>query len=501
MLFLLIVVLVTVLFVYLKLKYFTLRGSIPGKSPNFLVGNLLQTGFFNGRYLGDIVKEFQTKYGDTFQFWAGPNRMIFVCNPDDVQHIFTHRQIYEQGKLEVDHHRLLFNDALICNTGSKYKRHASIILPLFRRAKIVNNIDIIIDCTDKLLDQWRTKFDHNPNRIYTSIVDQCQNLSLIIFGFIGFDYDLQTLEESHMSKNNRLRQALKDFLHVFIFTIPLPTSIAKLYLKVSSRYRRAIVAINSYLAEMIEQEQRKTEEQIMERKQTSLIASLVDSLQVDEAAEALKLEHEKKGLSHTELFHEMLLFLVSGSETTGSALSWFIFFMSKNSRVQAKLKAELGDNIQNRLTADQIESFAYLDCVIKEVLRFIPPIVGTTRTLTMNDRLPISDVQLCEGDEVFIPLNIGSRDERFWKIDPKLFYPERFLNKDKNHHPYAMIPFGGGHRQCIGQDLARFELKVIITRLMQRVTFGDGGSQLNSGGYVLKLAIVPKHTGITIIFD
>ena len=197
----------------------------------------------------------------------------------------------------------------------------------------------------------------------------------------------------------------------------------------------------------------------------------------------------------------MLLFLVSGSETTGSALAWFIFFMSKNPRVQAKLKAELGDNIQNRLTADQIESFVYLDCVIQEVLRFIPPVVGTTRTLTMNDRLPTSNVQLCKGDEVFVPLNIGSRDERFWKIDPNLFYPERFLNEDKNHHPYVMIPFGGGHRQCIGQDLARFEVKVIITRFMQRVTFGDGGSQLNSGGYVLKLAIVPKHTGITITFD
>lgn len=197
----------------------------------------------------------------------------------------------------------------------------------------------------------------------------------------------------------------------------------------------------------------------------------------------------------------MLLFLVSGSETTGSALAWFIFFMSKNPRVQAKLKAELGHNIQNRLTADQIESFVYLDCVIQEVLRFIPPVVGTTRTLTMNDRLPTSNVQLCKGDEVFVPLNIGSRDERFWKIDPNLFYPERFLNEDKNHHPYVMIPFGGGHRQCIGQDLARFEVKVIITRFMQRVTFGDGGSQLNSGGYVLKLAIVPKHTGITITFD
>lgn len=117
MFFLLILTLTIVLFVYIKSKYFTLCDPIPGQSPHFLFGNLLQTDFIYGKYLGDIARELQTKYGDTFQFWAGPKHMIFVCNPEDVQHIFTHRYIYEQGKLELDHHRLVFNDALICNTG------------------------------------------------------------------------------------------------------------------------------------------------------------------------------------------------------------------------------------------------------------------------------------------------------------------------------------------------------------------------------------------------
>lgn len=117
MFFLLCVSCLGLLVIFLKLKYFTLRGSIPGKSPQFLLGNLWQTGFLQGRYLGDIVKDLQAQYGDTFQFWAGPIHMTFVCHPDDIQHIFTRRHIYEQGNLEVDHHRVLFNDALICNTG------------------------------------------------------------------------------------------------------------------------------------------------------------------------------------------------------------------------------------------------------------------------------------------------------------------------------------------------------------------------------------------------
>jgi cytochrome P450 len=207
------------------------------------------------------------------------------------------------------------------------------------------------------------------------------------------------------------------------------------------------------------------------------------------------------GLSRTEVCHEMLLFLVAGSETTGTALTWFIYFMSKNPRVQAKIKEELGDSQYSRMAIEQIESLTYLDCVIKEVLRFVPPVVGTTRKLTIDHRLPGSGAQLYKGDEIFIPFKTLTRDKRYWKIDPDLFYPERFQGGDKDHHPYASIPFGGGHRQCIGQDLARFELKVIIVRLMQHVTFGDGGDKVNAGGYVPRLTVIPKHIGVTITFD
>ncbi|CAF3976426.1 unnamed protein product, partial [Rotaria sp. Silwood1] len=68
------------------------------------------------------------------------------------------------------------------------------------------------------------------------------------------------------------------------------------------------------------------------------------------------------------------------------------------------------------------------------------------------------------------------RDPRNWKLDPTQFIPERFYGinaPDANHNPFAFGPFGGGHRMCAGQDLARLEMKVIVIRLMQFVTFVD----------------------------
>ncbi len=208
------------------------------------------------------------------------------------------------------------------------------------------------------------------------------------------------------------------------------------------------------------------------------------------------------GLTRNEVLNEILGFLVAGYETTASSLAWFIYLMSKNPRVQQKIKEELiKDGDKHQLTTDRLESMVYLDCVIKEVLRFCPPADGAVRTLTADDRLPESGFQLYKGDSVFIPFHNLARDTRYWSIDPELFYPERFLNEDKDHHPMAFIPFGGGHRQCAGRDLAQFELKVIAARFMQYITFGDGGSEVNSGGHLAGLTVMPKHIGVTINFD
>ncbi len=194
--------------------------------------------------------------------------------------------------------------------------------------------------------------------------------------------------------------------------------------------------------------------------------------------------------------------MIGGYETTSTVLAWFIHLRSKYPRVQQKIKAELIiDNFKSELTLERIDSLIYLDCVINEVLRFCTPISGTVRIVNMNDCLPQSGVQLVKGTQVFIPFFNLARDSRLWSIDPDVFYPERFLNEDKDHHSHALIPFGSGHRQCVGQDFARFELKVIIARLMQHVTFSDGGADINSGGFISNITEKPRKIGVTMEFN
>lgn len=65
------------------------------------------------------------------------------------------------------------------------------------------------------------------------------------------------------------------------------------------------------------------------------------------------------------------------------------------------------------------------------------------------------------------------RDEKYW-IEPDKFEPLRFIDektglfKCKND---AMMPFSVGKRACIGESIARLQLFLILTSLIQKFKF------------------------------
>jgi hypothetical protein len=118
MFFILCFAVIALLYFYIKIKYFTLRGSIPGASPTILLGNLFELDqLFNGFAVPQALLRFQKRFGDIFQFWLGPTHCIVVGNVNDVQHIFNNRHIYDQGDIFVQQLSVLFPESLISLRG------------------------------------------------------------------------------------------------------------------------------------------------------------------------------------------------------------------------------------------------------------------------------------------------------------------------------------------------------------------------------------------------
>ena len=151
-----------------------------------------------------------------------------------------------------------------------------------------------MDCTDRLLDRWRTHYT-DPKQVQLNMIEQSQQLLMAVFGFIAFDYDLHTLDDDSNSEQNELTQAFYSLLNTMQILFRLPVSVARLFWFLNFKARRARAVIDRYLEKMIEHEQNASEDTRAARKRTTLIASLVTSLQQDEQLEAAKPEEEKKG--------------------------------------------------------------------------------------------------------------------------------------------------------------------------------------------------------------
>ncbi|CAF1386656.1 unnamed protein product [Didymodactylos carnosus] len=466
-----------------------LKGPVPGLQPQFFFGNLLQTGILSGKPLFQVWSAFQQKYGDVFQWYFGQQRVLLFNRIEHAQYILGNRQLYDLSVLTEKTFGLLFPRSLLAIKGSMWKRHARVMLPMLKKAKIVPYLQTIVDCIDNLIQKWR---DESQNHLYTNIVNDAQDSLLNVIGIIAFDYDL---------KNSTMVHAFNDVISVsttLILLGGLPEFMGRLYLRFNSKYQRGLQLLRQHINDIIKQEQQRIKNNGTENRRKNLVSLLVSSLVEDN--EILN-DDSKQGLTRDELFDEVFLSVLGGFETSATTISWFIYYMSKYPDIQQRIKQELrSKNITQYtvLTSELVDELVYVDCVMKELFRFAPVQPGVGRSAQEDDE--IDGIKIKRGDVVLIGTHNIHHDKRVWSLDPDKFIPERFLQEDKTYPPYAMLLFGAGHRACAGQDLARFELKLIIVRLMQFVTFIDGGKD-NSGGYLQRITVIPKHLAVYMKFD
>ncbi len=50
---------------------------------------------------------------------------------------------------------------------------------------------------------------------------------------------------------------------------------------------------------------------------------------------------------------------------------------------------------------------------------------------------------------------------------PFQFVPERWLRGQKEHHPFAALPFGHGPRMCVGRRFATLEVSLLAAEIVQ----------------------------------
>ncbi|MBN3322470.1 CP2R1 hydroxylase, partial [Atractosteus spatula] len=163
--------------------------------------------------------------------------------------------------------------------------------------------------------------------------------------------------------------------------------------------------------------------------------------------------------------------IIAGTETTTNALRWAMLYMALYPSMQGKVQKEIDSVVgKSKLPSlDNKPKMPFTEAVLHEVLRFcnIAPL-GIFRA-TSEDAV-VRGYSIPRGTTVITNLYSVHFDEKYWS-KPEQFSPERFLDCHGNFiKREAFAPFSLGKRHCLGEHLARMEMFLFFTTLLQRFT-------------------------------
>jgi cytochrome P450 len=188
-------------------------------------------------------------------------------------------------------------------------------------------------------------------------------------------------------------------------------------------------------------------EEIRSRRSDATASERVDVLSV------LTHARDKDGSSMTdaELRDQLVTLFVAGHEPMETALPAAVHLLLCNPAALVRLKRELEDG-----------QSAYLDAVVKEVLRLAPgrSMVGRKLAGTME----LNGYLLPAGTTVTASIYLTHRLPGVY-ADPLIFRPERFL--ERSPAADAWIPFGGGTRRCVAAAFATLEMRIVISTMLR----------------------------------
>ncbi|KAM5152294.1 cytochrome P450 2K1-like [Mantella aurantiaca] len=425
----------------------------PGPKPLPLIGNL---HMLDMKKPYESLMKFSEKYGEIFTVHFGPKKMVVISGYSAVKDALVNQADEFGERASVPIFKILTKEkGIIFTNGESWKTLRRFTLSTLRdfgmgKKTIEGRIqDEIIPLIENFKSHNGKPFD--TNIIMNSAVSNV--ICSIIFGK-RFDYDDPVFKKliGLLGENAKLVGTPK----ILIFNcFPGISTLLGMHNKV----KKNIDDLSEFILKNIRYQKQEFD--------TNAISGYIDAyLMKQESAKA------DKYFDDENLIYSVLDLFAAGTETTSTTLRWGILLMMKYPEIQKKVQEEIKTHIkQGQMpTVDDRRNMPYTEAVIHEIQRFAN-IVPLNLSHTTPSDVYFRGYCIPKGTEVIPFLTSVLYDKTQWKT-PYKFNPNHFLDaKGKFVKQDAFMPFSAGRRACVGESLARMELFLFFTGLLQAFTF------------------------------
>ncbi|XP_048185477.1 cytochrome P450 2A5 isoform X2 [Perognathus longimembris pacificus] len=439
----------------------------PGPTPLPFLGNYLQ---LNTEQMYDSLMKLSDRFGPVFTVHLGPRRVVVLCGQDAVKEALVDQADEFSGRGEQATFDWLFKGyGVAFSNGERAKQLRRFSITTLRdfgvgkrgiEERIQEEAGFLIQA---LRDTRGTFID--PTFYLSRTVSNV--ISSIVFGD-RFDYE-----------DKEFLSLLRMMLGSFQFTA---TSTGQHLPGPQQQAFKELQGLEDFITKKVEQNQRTLD--------PNSPRDFIDSF-------LIRMLEEKKN-PNTEFYMKNLVLTTlnlffAGTETVSTTLRYGFLLLMKHPDVEAKVHEEI-DRVIGKNRQPKFEDRAkmpYTEAVIHEIQRFgdmIP--MGLARRVTKDTKF--REFLLPKGTEVFPMLGSVLRDPKFFS-NPRDFNPHHFLDdKGQFKKSDAFVPFSIGKRYCFGEGLARMELFLFLTTIMQNFHF-------KSTQPAQDIDVSPKHVGFATI--
>ena len=399
------------------------------------------------RHPVSVFEKYRAKHGATFTFhFGGVKPSVVSTDPVVIEHVLrSNRSNYHKSDIQVERMVEFQSKGLVNIHGEAWLRQRRLLAQGFKP----NHLAKLLPMQQDVLEELMSGFDRAAR---DGPVDVHQQMVRFTLRLVGRSLFGRSMTEAELDQIGDTISTIQAFI---VRQIVQPYKIPWFRLSGESerhqRLRREADAIvlrhiqarlargssgNDFLRIMLETPYHDTGRQ-MDEAQT-----LIESLQL----------------------------MVAGNETSSNALTWIFYLLGSHPGYVQDIRDEIAAVIgAGPIDFRNLHQLDVTMRAIDEALRLYPPFWMIDRIALNGDE--VAGIRIPAGAMV-IPYIYGThRNPEHWEdvetFDPRRFEPAR----SRARHPFAYIPFGGGPRICIGNNMAIMQILMIIVAFVRKYEF------------------------------